>query len=160
LHVTPTYSSWINQVERWFAALTDKPIRRGSHRSTRALEDAIRLCLATYDAEPRPFVWVKTADDILASIARFALRTSETGHWVVRTGAPGGGRRPRGPGAPVRPASGERGGPARAGWGRRQRLSFQVPGAGAGHEDVHEAPRWVVRGVEEDELVRPRPPAP
>src|SRR5262249_28612397 len=80
LHVTPTYSSWINQVERWFAALTDKPIRRGSHRSTRALEDAIRLCLATYDAEPKPFVWVKTADDILASIARFALRTSETGH--------------------------------------------------------------------------------
>ena len=70
----------INQVERWFAALTDKQLRRGSHRSTRALEDAIRLYLATYNADPKPFVWVKTADDILASIARFALRTSETGH--------------------------------------------------------------------------------
>ena len=79
LHFTPTYSSWINQVERWFAALTDKQIRRGSHRSTRALEGAIRLYLATYNADPKPFVWIKTADDILASIARFALRTSETG---------------------------------------------------------------------------------
>src|SRR5439155_17923730 len=67
-------------VERWFAALTEKQIRRGSHRSTRAVEDAIRLYLATHNAEPKPFVWVKTADDILASIARFALRTSETGH--------------------------------------------------------------------------------
>ena len=80
LHFTPTYSSWINQVERWFAALTDKQLRRASHRSTRALEDAIRLYLAIYNADPKPFVWVKTADDILASIARFALRTSETGH--------------------------------------------------------------------------------
>jgi transposase len=80
LHFTPTYASWINQVERWFAALTDKQIRRGSHRSTRALEDAIRVYLATYNADPKPFVWVKTADDILASIARFALRTSETAH--------------------------------------------------------------------------------
>jgi transposase len=80
LHFTPTYSSWINQVERWFATLTDKQIRRGSHRSRRALEDAIRLYLATHNADPKPFVWVKTADDILASIARFAMRTSETGH--------------------------------------------------------------------------------
>jgi transposase len=80
VHFTPTYSSWINQVERWFAALTDTQIRRGSHRSTRALEDAIRLYLAAHNADPKPFVWVKTADEILASIARFALRTSETGH--------------------------------------------------------------------------------
>jgi transposase len=80
LHFTPTYSSWINQVERWFAELTEKQIRRGSHRSTRALEDAIRLYLAAHNADPKPFVWVKTADEILASIARFALRTSETGH--------------------------------------------------------------------------------
>ena len=80
LHFTPTYSSWINQVERWFADLTEKQIRRGSHRSTRALEDAIRLYLTTHNADPKAFVWVKTADDILASIARFALRTSETGH--------------------------------------------------------------------------------
>jgi transposase len=80
LHFTPTYSSWINQVERWFATLTDKQIRRGSHRSTRALEDAIRLYLSTYNADPKPFAWVKSADDILSSIARFAQRTSETGH--------------------------------------------------------------------------------
>jgi transposase len=80
LHFTPTYSSWMNQVERWFAALTDKQIRRGSHRSTRALEDAIRLYLTTYNADPKPFAWVKSADDILNSIARFAQRTSETGH--------------------------------------------------------------------------------
>ncbi len=80
LHFTPTYSSWINQVQRWFAMLTDKQIRRGTHRSTRALEDAIRLYLATYNDDPRPFVWVKTADEILANIARFCLRTSEAGH--------------------------------------------------------------------------------
>src|SRR2546423_155506 len=58
VHFTPTYSSWINQVERWFAALTEKQIRRGSHRSTRELETAIKLYLATYNADPRPFVWV------------------------------------------------------------------------------------------------------
>jgi transposase len=80
LHFTPTYSSWINQVERWFATLTQKHIRRGSHRSTRALEDAIRLYLANHNADPKPFVWVKSADEIIDSIARFALRTSGTGH--------------------------------------------------------------------------------
>jgi transposase len=80
LHFTPTYSSWINQVERFFAELTQKQIRRGTHRSTRALEDAIRLYLKTNNEDPKPFVWVKTADEILASIARFCLRTSETGH--------------------------------------------------------------------------------
>ena len=62
------------------AELTEKQIRRGSHRSSRALEDAIRVYLATTNEHPKPFVWVKTAHDILASIARFALRTSETGH--------------------------------------------------------------------------------
>jgi transposase len=80
LHFTPTYSSWINQVERWFAELTDKQIRRASHRSTRALEDAIRLYLANHNADPKPFIWVKSADEIIDSIARFALRTSGTGH--------------------------------------------------------------------------------
>jgi transposase len=80
LHFTPTYSSWINQVERWFAMLTDKQIRRGSHRRTRALEDAIRLYLTLHNEDPKPFVWVKTADEILANIARFRLRTSEAGH--------------------------------------------------------------------------------
>ena len=80
VHFTPTYSSWINQVERWFAALTEKQIRRGTHRSTRQLETAIKLYLATYNTDPRPFVWVKTADQILESIKRFCLRTSLAGH--------------------------------------------------------------------------------
>jgi transposase len=80
LHFTPTYSSWINQVERWFALLTEKQLRRGTHRSTRALEDAIRLYLALHNEASTPFVWVKTADEILANIARFCLRTSEAGH--------------------------------------------------------------------------------
>jgi transposase len=80
LHFTPTDSSWINQVERWFATLTDKQIRRGTHRSTRALDDAIRLYLSVYNEDPQPFAWVKSADQILASIARFCLTTSEAGH--------------------------------------------------------------------------------
>jgi hypothetical protein len=67
-------------VERFFAELAQKQIRRGTHRSTRALEDAIRLYLKTNNEDPKPFVWVKTADEILASIARFCVRTSETGH--------------------------------------------------------------------------------
>lgn len=76
----PTYSSWINQVERWFAALTQKQLRRGTHRSTRQLETAIKLYLATYNTDPRPFVWLKTADQILESVRRFCLRTSLAGH--------------------------------------------------------------------------------
>ncbi|MGH7775568.1 MAG: IS630 family transposase [Candidatus Dormibacterales bacterium] len=80
LHFTPTYSSWINQVERWFAALTMKQIRRGTHRSVRELEQVIRLYLAMNNENPKPFVWVKTADEILANIARFCIRTSEAGH--------------------------------------------------------------------------------
>jgi transposase len=75
LHFTPTHGSWINQVERWFGLLTDRQIRRGSHRSTKELEAAIREYLDVNNADPKPFVWVKTADDILASIARFAIRT-------------------------------------------------------------------------------------
>ena len=80
LHFTPTYSSWINQVERWFALLTEKQLRRGTHKSTRQLEDAIRLYLATSNETAKPFVWTKSADDILASIARFCQRTSVPGH--------------------------------------------------------------------------------
>src|SRR4029079_8408337 len=67
LHFTPTYSSWINQVERWFAALTEKQLRRGSHRSTRALEHAIRVYLIDHNANPKPFAWVKSADEIIDS---------------------------------------------------------------------------------------------
>ena len=80
VHYTPTYSSWINQVERWFSLLTEKQLRRGSHKSTRQLEDAVRLFLATNNATPKPFIWTKTAEDILASVARFCQRTSVPGH--------------------------------------------------------------------------------
>ncbi len=80
VHFTPTYSSWINQVERWFSLLTERQLRRGTHTSTRQLEDAIRLYLATCNQSAKPFAWTKTADDILASIARFCQRTSVSGH--------------------------------------------------------------------------------
>ena len=80
VHFTPTSASWLNQVERWFATLTTKQIRRGTHRSTRQLEDAIRKYLDTYNAHPKPFAWTKSADDILRSIERFCLRTSNSQH--------------------------------------------------------------------------------
>ena len=80
LHFTPTGSSWLNQVERWFALLTQKQIRRSSHRSTRELEAAIKRYLAVYNEDPKPFVWTKTADQIFASLARFCERISGTGH--------------------------------------------------------------------------------
>ncbi len=78
VHFTPTYGSWLNMVERWFAELTTKQIRRGSHRSVPELERAIREFIDANNAEPKPFVWTKSADEILASIARFAQRTSDT----------------------------------------------------------------------------------
>ncbi|MGO4307864.1 IS630 family transposase [Cupriavidus sp. RAF12] len=74
VHFTPTSASWLNQVERWFATLTEKYIRRGTHRSTRQLEEAIRHYLDVYNANPRPFVWCKPADEILASLERFCMR--------------------------------------------------------------------------------------
>ena len=80
LHFTPTRASWLNLVERWFALLTEKQIRRGVHRSTRELETAIKRYLAITNAAPKPFVWTKTADEILASVARFCRRTSGSGH--------------------------------------------------------------------------------
>ncbi len=80
LHFTPTGASWINLVERWFALLTEKQIRRGVHRSTRELETAIRTYLAVHNEAPKPFVWTKTADEILESVARFCRRTSGSGH--------------------------------------------------------------------------------
>jgi transposase len=80
MHFTPTGASWINLVERWFATLTLKQIRRGSHRSTRELERAIRHYLKVSNANPKPFVWTKTADEILDSLARFCKRTLGTGH--------------------------------------------------------------------------------
>jgi transposase len=71
-HFTPTYGSWISLVERWFAELTTKQLRRGSHCSVRALEEAIQEFIDVTNDEPKPFVWTKSADEILASIARFA----------------------------------------------------------------------------------------
>ena len=80
LHFTPTSASWINLVERWFATLTQKQIRRGTHRSTHELETAIRKYLDAYNQVPQPFVWTKTADEILESVARFCRRISNSGH--------------------------------------------------------------------------------
>src|SRR6476659_10484946 len=80
VHFTPTSASWLNQVERWFATLTEKYIRRGTHRSTRQLEQAIKQYLDINNAKPKPFQWVKTADDILAGVERFCLRTSNSRH--------------------------------------------------------------------------------
>jgi transposase len=74
VHFTPTYGSWMNLVERWFAEITNKRIRRGVFRSVRELEAAIREYIAVHNENPKPFVWTKTADQILASIARFAQR--------------------------------------------------------------------------------------
>lgn len=80
LHFTPTSASWLNMVERWFAALTEKQIRRGAHRSTQELEQAILQYVDATNQNPKPFIWSKTADEILASIARFCQRTLDSGH--------------------------------------------------------------------------------
>jgi len=80
LPFTPTGSSWINRVERWFATLTERQLRRGVHRSTQELEAALRRYVQTYNQDPKPFVWTKTADQILAAVARFCKRTSESAH--------------------------------------------------------------------------------
>lgn len=80
LHFTPTSASWINLVERWFGLLTERQLRRGTHRSTRELENAIKEFLDTHNAAPKPFVWTKTADQILDSVARFCWRISDSGH--------------------------------------------------------------------------------
>jgi transposase len=80
LHFTPTYSSWLNLVERWFAELTTKWVRRGSHRSVQQLEESIRQWVATWNADPRPFGWTKTADEILDAIATYCQRINNSGH--------------------------------------------------------------------------------
>ena len=77
IHFTPTSASWLNQVERFFALLTEKQIPRGVHRSTRELEEAVLSYLDKVNSNPKPFRWTKSADDILASIRRFCLRTIE-----------------------------------------------------------------------------------
>ena len=80
LHFTPTSSSWLNLVERWFAELTTKKLRRGAHRSVRDLNDDIRAWIETWNDDPRPFVWTKTADQILESIARYCNRINVSRH--------------------------------------------------------------------------------
>jgi transposase len=76
VHFTPTYGSWINLVERWFAELTNKRIRRGAFRSVKELESAIREYISVHNEAPKPFAWTRTADQILDSIARYAHRTA------------------------------------------------------------------------------------
>jgi transposase len=75
VHFTPTYSSWLNQVERWFALLEQKALRRGVHRSTAELERAIYEFIEVSNEEPRPYLWTKSADDILDNLSRFCGRT-------------------------------------------------------------------------------------
>ena len=76
LHFTPTSGSWLNMVERWFAELTNKKIKRGAHTSVRALEKDIRDWIRNWNEDPRPYVWVKSADEILAALARYCERIS------------------------------------------------------------------------------------
>ena len=88
VHFTPTYSSWLNQVERWFALLEQKALKRGVHRSTSELEKAIYEFIAASNDEPRPYLWTKSADDILANLRRFCGRTLES-QGRLRTSDPG-----------------------------------------------------------------------
>jgi transposase len=80
VHYTPTYSSWINQVERWFGFITDELIRRGSHTSVQALEADIRAWAKGWNENPKPFIWTKPAEQILASLQRLMQRTCDAGH--------------------------------------------------------------------------------
>jgi transposase len=80
LHFTPTYSSWLNLVERWFAELTTKWLRRGTHRSVRELEGAIQAWIDTWNEHPRPFAWTKTADQVLDTITTYCQRISNSEH--------------------------------------------------------------------------------
>ena len=80
LHFTPTYASWLNQVERWFALITQRAIRRGSFRTVRALVDRIEHFVKTYNESADPFRWTATADSILAKIERLTKRISGTSH--------------------------------------------------------------------------------
>src|ERR1700726_3780586 len=79
MHFTPTGSSWINQVERWFGLLTDQLLRRGVHKSVAALENDVRDWITTWNDNPKPFRWTKPADEILDSLAKYMARTSGAG---------------------------------------------------------------------------------
>ena len=80
LHFTPTSSSWLNLVERWFAELTTKKLRRGAHRTVRELNADIRAWIETWNDDPKPYVWTKTADQSLESIAAYCTRINESRH--------------------------------------------------------------------------------
>ena len=80
VHFTPTSASWLNLVERWFALLTERQLRRGVHRSTKELKAAIDDFIQHHNRDPKPFIWHKTADQILDSVARFCKRTLDSGH--------------------------------------------------------------------------------
>jgi transposase len=80
MHFTPTGSSWINQVERWFGYLTSQLIRRGVHKSVQALEADIRAWMKNWNSDPKPFVWTKTAEEILESLAKYCRRISDAEH--------------------------------------------------------------------------------
>jgi transposase len=80
LHFTPTSSSWLNLVERWFSELTTKKLKRGAHRSTRALNHDIRAWIETWNNDPKPYIWTKTADQILEAIARYCTTINDSPH--------------------------------------------------------------------------------
>jgi transposase len=80
MHFTPTYSSWLNQVERWVGLLTDKKLRRSAHRSIQALEHDIRDWSAHWNENSKPFAWTKTADEILERLALYLQRIPGAGH--------------------------------------------------------------------------------
>jgi transposase len=80
IHFTPTGSSWINQVERWFSYLTTQLLQRGVYKNVQTLEKDIRDWIVAWNADPKPFVWTKTAEDILTSLAKYLKRTSDGGH--------------------------------------------------------------------------------
>ena len=80
LHFTPTSASWLNLVERWFGELTTKKLQRGAHRSVRELNNDIRAWIKTWNEQPRPYVWTKTADQILESITRYCTRINDSRH--------------------------------------------------------------------------------
>lgn len=80
LHFTPTYSSWLNIVERWFAEITRRMIRRGTYRSVTELDTALHHWIETWNDNPRPFIWTKTADEILDTIATYLHRINDSAH--------------------------------------------------------------------------------
>src|SRR5204863_2881963 len=80
LHFTPTYSSWLNLVERWFAELTTRWIKRSAHRSVRDLVASIHTWITNWNDDPKPYVWHKSADEILDSLASYCQRTNDSGH--------------------------------------------------------------------------------